>query len=157
MKLFAYALLGVLCLGCASKPGLVVDFKVSPIKPKGDVTISKAFADKPVMVYVWATWCGPCKEFAPTLNRIAKDYGNSVEFMAIAQDEKEKVVAAENRDPHELEVYLDTYGSLSNYIETPSLPTLVVLNKKHEIIWQQQGVGLTTERELRNILDYVKG
>jgi thiol-disulfide isomerase/thioredoxin len=163
MNLFRACVLVVLasfampgCISGGGEPPRVIDFKVRPVTPGGDMTLSKNHAGKPVMVYVWATWCGPCKQFAPVLNKIAEEYKTKgVVFLAVAQDEMKLVVAAEQKEPHNMDVFTDQYGSLSNYINIQGLPTLVLLNKKHELVWQQQGIDGGTGDELKNQLNAV--
>ena len=33
---------------------------------------------KPMMLYFWATWCGPCKKIAPDIEALAEQYEGQV-------------------------------------------------------------------------------
>lgn len=37
----------------------------------------------PLVVNVWASWCGPCRDEAPTLARAAETYGDRVQFLGV--------------------------------------------------------------------------
>lgn len=44
-----------------------------------NTNISEILAsDKPVMIDFWATWCGPCRMLAPTVDDIAKEYDGRI-------------------------------------------------------------------------------
>jgi thioredoxin 1 len=44
-------------------------------------------SDKPVLVDFWAPWCGPCRAIAPTVEQLAKDYGDKVKFVKCNVDD----------------------------------------------------------------------
>jgi len=35
-------------------------------------------ADKPVLLDLWAVWCGPCRLVGPTVEQIAEEHGDKV-------------------------------------------------------------------------------
>ncbi len=43
-------------------------------------------AEKPVLVYFWAGWCGPCRLVSPSIQAIATTYGDQVKVVKMEID-----------------------------------------------------------------------
>ena len=35
----------------------------------------------PVVIDIWADWCGPCRLYAPIIEEVSKDYDGKVKFL----------------------------------------------------------------------------
>ncbi|MCE7005817.1 thioredoxin [Kibdelosporangium philippinense] len=46
-----------------------------------------ASADRPVLVYFWATWCPPCRMVAPVLASLAGELAEVLEIVKVDVDE----------------------------------------------------------------------
>ncbi|MBL8377324.1 MAG: TlpA family protein disulfide reductase [Burkholderiales bacterium] len=59
---------------------------------QGQETEVSRFRGRPLLVNFWATWCGPCKEEMPDLQRLAAgDLGNKIRVIGIGIDDKDKM------------------------------------------------------------------
>ena len=48
-------------------------------------------SDQPVLVDFWATWCGPCKMIAPTIEELASDYNGKARIGKVDIDQNQEV------------------------------------------------------------------
>ncbi len=72
-------------VGTAMPDAIVPDVK------GGDIRLS-AYRGKPMLVNLWATWCGPCRREMPALERLSKEQGGKLTVIAIDQREDPAVV-----------------------------------------------------------------
>ena len=51
-------------------------------------------SDLPVVVDIWAAWCGPCKQIAPILDDLATEYAGRVKIVKLDADANPETVTA---------------------------------------------------------------
>jgi thioredoxin 1 len=85
-------------------------------------------SDKPVLVDFHATWCGPCKQLAPVIEKIASTF-----------NERLKIV----------KVDVDKNTSAAQAYQVKGVPTMILF-KQGKIIWR--GSGYMDESQLSKTL-----
>lgn len=48
------------------------------------------------VIKFWAPWCGPCRMYAPTFDKVAEKYDGQVEFININVDEDKELSSQYN-------------------------------------------------------------
>lgn len=75
------------------------------------VEVPTAYAGGPVLINLWASWCGPCVTEMPALQAFAKEQGaNGVQVVGIALDDAQAVQAFVDRTGVSYPILLDAPG-----------------------------------------------
>ena len=105
------------------------------------VTLAK-FQGKPLLVNLWATWCGPCVKEMPTLDRLAAREGARLKVLTVSQDSKGAGVVtpwfAKNSFKH-LEAYVDAENLLGLTYASGMLPTTILYDAEGKEVWRVVG------------------
>ena len=107
----------------------------------GPATLSQ-FRGKPLLVNLWATWCGPCVKEMPALAALAKANTGKFGFIAVSQDMNGKAAVTPFLAAHtltDLPVYLDTKNVLLTALKIDNLPETILYDAKGREIWRVTG------------------
>jgi thioredoxin len=66
--------------------------------------------DKPVIIDLYADWCGPCRMVAPIMKTLAKEYKDSVVFYKVNVDQEKELAAFFNVSSIPLFVFIPVDG-----------------------------------------------
>ena len=111
------------------------------IDPAGKPVTIAAFAGKPVLLNLWATWCAPCVAEMPTLDGLAERLDGKLTVLAVSQD----LEGAAKVDPFfrnaqfkRLQPYRDPQAALSIAYQA-NLPTTILFDSQGREVWRMLG------------------
>ena len=108
--------------------------------PAGKVLQLTSLKGKPLLINLWATWCGPCVAELPMLDRLAGS--GSIKVLTVSQDmaEPQKIAAfLTARGLKNLEPWLDPENQLNFHYNTGILPTSVYYGADGREVWRFVG------------------
>ena len=92
------------------------------------------YRGKLILLNFWATWCAPCKEEMPSLNKLQKNKNldNLKVFpINIGKDNLEKSLNFfENLNIKNLKIYFDSPTTLAKKLQLRGIPTSILINKE---------------------------
>jgi thiol-disulfide isomerase/thioredoxin len=121
----------------------------------GNTIIKKDFKGKVTIINFWATWCAPCLEEIPSLNRL-KNKMHDVPFELISinyAEDKRFVVDFMNKVHVEFPVLLDQNGEFATQWNVISYPSTFVIDTNGKI---RYGVNAAIEWDKPEIVEKIK-
>ena len=126
---------GLLDRDNAGKPAPSVSFK----DPDRESITLAEFRGKPLLLNLWATWCGPCIVEMPTLDALAAREAGKIQVVALSQDLEgaAKVDAFfKKHDLPNLAPYLDEQGEVGTALGVTTLPTTIYYDAEGKEVWR---------------------
>jgi thiol-disulfide isomerase/thioredoxin len=95
----------------------------------------------PVVVNVWASWCGPCRFEFPVLQQLSAAHGKQVAFLGVnSQDSDEAAGTFLEEAPVPYPSYTDPNKDIANSLgATLGLPDTAFYNRAGELVYLKQG------------------
>ncbi|NLZ36049.1 MAG: TlpA family protein disulfide reductase [Clostridiales bacterium] len=130
------------------------DFTVKD-SDNNDIKLSDKFG-KPIIVNIWATWCGPCLSELPAFNSLADKYKDDISFMMVnltdnTMDTIDAVKEFTANKGYTFPVYYDTEGSAAQAYNVFSIPLTIFIDENGNV--KDQHVGSMSEDILQGYID----
>ena len=111
---------------------------------------------KVVIMSFWATWCGPCKEEMPHLQKLLDEKrGDGLEVLSISTDDartRSQVKPFIKKNRYDFTVLFDPDSSvIGTYNPAKTLPFTVIVDRDGNIAKTHQGYKPGDEEELRKL------
>ncbi len=107
----------------------------------------EALRGYPVVVNVWASWCGPCRFEFPTLQQLSAKYGKRVAFLGVnSEDSEDAAHTFLSEAPVPYPSYTDPGGDIKESLGASfGLPDTAYYDRKGELVYLKQGPYLSEE------------
>ena len=99
------------------------------------------FKGKPLLINVWASWCGPCRAEMGSLNRLARRYnGKQFNVIGISTDDDGDAAAAFiKKSKVSFDNYLDSKVLLENMLGANTIPLTILVDANGRVIEKARG------------------
>ena len=130
------------------------DFTVTDIDGN-TLTLSEALKDhEAVLINFWATWCGPCRNEFPAINKVYEEYKDKVAFIALSiepKDSNEVISSFREENGLTLPMGRDEDRKLYLTTETKNIPVTVIVDRFGNVGFFQIGSFRTADDVSRTL------
>lgn len=107
----------------------------------GDFRKLSELRGKPLLINVWASWCGPCRAEMGSLERLSRRYGGKqFNIIGISTDDDADAAAAFIKQSKiTFDNYLDSKVFLENMLGASSIPLTILVDANGRVLQKIRG------------------
>ncbi|HEY5977755.1 MAG TPA: TlpA disulfide reductase family protein [Solirubrobacterales bacterium] len=130
-------------LAGAPAPLAAIHRQGNELLPGGNDAYEKRIADLhgyPIVVNVWASWCGPCKFEFPALQELSAEYGKRVAFLGINSEDSDGFAKSFLEDaPVPFPSYTDPDKDIAEQLGATGFPDTAYYGRDGELCFLKIG------------------
>lgn len=105
---------------------------------------------KVVVLDFWATWCPPCREELPSIEKLRQEFAGQVQFFGINDEDSGTVKDFLRKHAYELPVLMDGKRQVHRQYGVSAIPTMLIIDRQGVI--REHFIGSRTEAKLRQAI-----
>ena len=105
---------------------------------------------KVVVLDFWATWCPPCREELPSIEKLRGEFADQVQFFGINDEESSTVKDFLRKNSHGMAVLMDGKRLVHRQYGVSSIPTLLIIDRQGVV--REHFIGSRSEAKLRQAI-----
>ncbi|CAA6818047.1 MAG: TlpA family protein disulfide reductase [uncultured Thiotrichaceae bacterium] len=115
------------------------------------------YKGKVVLVDFWASWCPPCRESFPWLNKThSAKSGSDLVILGVNVDEnKEDAEQFLKENKAHFKIIFDTKGQHATYYKLPGMPTTLIFDRDGKLVHQHAGFKTSEINEYEATIDKI--
>ncbi len=153
MKLLVLFFLSIFSFGVLAQDGQKApDFSLENLEGE-TITFNEARGENVVLISFWATWCKPCMEELPEVEKIYSELGEKgLKAFAISVDGERSVAKVEpfvKSKKMTIPVLLDTNGDVARLFYAKDVPHTVLIDQSGNVVYSHSGYKKGDEIQLK--------
>jgi peroxiredoxin len=116
-------------------------FKLADLR--GDSVSIAELRGKVVFLNIWATWCAPCREEMPSMEKLYQRLRDNKGFvmLAVSQDtsSRDEVMAYVKKHGYHFDVLLDPTNAVAEAYKVSGVPETFIINREGRIVAHHSG------------------
>ena len=124
---------------------------------KGDLLTLASFKGKVVLLNLWATWCAPCREEMPSLDRLQKSLGSGkFEVVALSLDRKGTEASSKflsEVKATNLKLYVDPTAKQGTVLKLIGMPTTILIDKEGRELGRLAGPAEWDSEDAKKLIE----
>ena len=120
---------------------------------EGEPVVFNETRGKVVVLDFWATWCPPCREELPSIEKLRNEFAGQVQFFGVNDEDSGTVKDFLRKNKYELPVLMDGKRQVDRQYGVSAIPTMFIIDKQGVI--REHFIGSRSEAKLRQAIQAV--
>ena len=130
-------------------------FKLTDLS--GDSVSMADLRGKVVFLNIWATWCAPCREEMPSMEKLYENFRSNKNFvmLAVSQDtgSREEVMSYVQKHGYHFDVLLDPQNAVAEAYKVSGVPETFIIDRQGRVVAHHAGAFDWSQPAIRDALE----